>query len=82
MTNTELDAINRLNKDQADRFWNAISSIREPACCSFVNENRFRLTDYALRYYVKLNTNFILFFYLRFFRVQRQVILKILNYLN
>jgi hypothetical protein len=54
MTNVELDAINRLNKDEADRFWNAIGSIREPACCSFVNENRFRLTDYALKYYVNI----------------------------
>jgi hypothetical protein len=53
MTNAELDAINRLNKNEADRFWNAIGSIREPACCSLVNENRFRLADYALRYYVK-----------------------------
>ena len=52
MTNAEFDAINRLNKDQADRFWNAVGSIREPSCCSFVNENRFRLADYALRYYV------------------------------
>lgn len=52
MTNAELDAINRLNKDQADRFWNAVGSIREPTCCSFVNENRFRLADYALRFYV------------------------------
>ncbi len=57
MTNAELDAINRLNKDQADRFWNAVGSIREPACCSFVNENRFRLVDYALRYYVNLISN-------------------------
>ncbi|CAF4272689.1 unnamed protein product, partial [Adineta steineri] len=51
MTNAELDAINHLNKDQADRFWNAVGSIREPVCCSFVNENRFRLADYALKYY-------------------------------
>ncbi|UJR27835.1 hypothetical protein I4U23_009101 [Adineta vaga] len=51
MTNAELDAINRLDKDQANRFWNAIGSIREPVCCSFVNENRFRLADYALKYY-------------------------------
>lgn len=55
MTNAELDAINRLNKNDADRFWNAIGSIHEPVCCSFVNENRFRLADYALRYYVKKN---------------------------
>ncbi|CAF0812715.1 unnamed protein product [Rotaria sordida] len=51
MTNAELDAINRLNYDEADRFWNAIGSIREPTCCSFVNENRFRLADYALKHY-------------------------------
>ena len=52
MTNAELDAVNRLNHDDAGRFWNAVSTIREPACCSFVNENRFRLADYALRFYV------------------------------
>ncbi|CAF1147413.1 unnamed protein product, partial [Adineta ricciae] len=51
MTNAELDAINHLDKDQANRFWNAIGSIREPACCSIINENRFRLADYALRCY-------------------------------
>ncbi|CAF1022731.1 unnamed protein product [Rotaria sp. Silwood1] len=51
MTNDELDAINHLNHDEADRFWNAIGSIREPTCCSFVDENRFRLADYALKYY-------------------------------
>ncbi|CAF2351851.1 unnamed protein product [Rotaria sp. Silwood2] len=51
MTNAELDAINRLNHDEADRFWNGIGSIREPTCCSFVDENRFRLADYALKYY-------------------------------
>jgi hypothetical protein len=55
MTNIELEAINSLNKDEADRFWNAISSIREPACCSFVNENRFRLADYALKHYVRFS---------------------------
>jgi len=52
MTNSELEAISRLTKDQADRFWNAIGSIREPSCCSIVKENRFRLADYALKYYV------------------------------
>lgn len=59
MTNAELDAINRLNRDNADRFWNAIGTIRDPVCCSFVNENRFRLVDYALRYYA--SSNFFLF---------------------
>lgn len=52
MTNAELEAINRLNKGEADRFWTAIGSIREPACCSITTENRFRLADYALKYYV------------------------------
>ncbi|CAM4889254.1 unnamed protein product [Rotaria socialis] len=51
MTNAELDAINRLGHDDANRFWNAVGTIRDPACCSFVDENRFRLADYALRYY-------------------------------
>ncbi|CAF3972100.1 unnamed protein product, partial [Rotaria magnacalcarata] len=51
MTNAELDAINRLGHDDANRFWNAVGTIRDPACCSFVNENRFRLADYALKYY-------------------------------
>jgi len=82
MTNAELDAINHLNKDEADRFWNAMSLIREPTCCSFVNENRFRLADYALRYYVNFNINFSFFCYFWIFRVQQQVILIILNYLN
>lgn len=68
MTNSELEAISRLTKDQADRFWNAIGSIREPSCCSIVKENRFRLADYALKYYVnsssmnkKTNRNYFLF---------------------
>jgi hypothetical protein len=65
MTNVELDSINRLNKNEADRFWNAIGSIHEPACCSFVNENRFRLADYALRYYV--NFQLRIFFLFRYF---------------
>lgn len=55
MTNSELDAINGLSSDEANRFWTAVGSIREPACCSLVDENRFRLADYALRYYVNLN---------------------------
>ena len=58
MTNAELDAINHLDKDQANRFWNAIGSIREPACCTIVNENRFRLADYALRSYVSMHRPF------------------------
>lgn len=51
MTNDELDAVNRLNSHEAGRFWDAVGSVREPACCSFVNENRFRLVDYALKFY-------------------------------
>lgn len=83
MTNSELDAINRLSENEANRFWTAISSIREPACCSLVNENRFRLADYALKYYV----NDVIFLFSGLFypcfsyacRVQRQAILIILN---
>jgi hypothetical protein len=52
MNNIELDTINLLNKDEADRFWNVIGSIHEPACCSIIHENRYRLADYALKYYV------------------------------
>ena len=58
MNNGELDAINLLNKDEADRFWNAVGSIREPACCSIIDENRYRLADYALKYYVSHLKNY------------------------
>lgn len=53
MNNGELEAINRLNSDQSERFWNAISSIREPVCCSLVKDNRYRLADFALKHYVR-----------------------------
>lgn len=52
MNNAELEAIIRLSPDQAEQFWNALGSIREPFCCSLVKENRFRLADYALKHYV------------------------------
>jgi hypothetical protein len=52
LTNSELDAIHRLNVDQSNRFWTAIGSIREPVCCSLIADNRFRLADYALKHYV------------------------------
>ena len=52
MSNAELEAINRLSSDQAERFWNAVGAIREPVCCSLVKENRYRLADFALRHYV------------------------------
>lgn len=69
MTNTELEAINRLNKGEGDRFWTAIGSIREPACCSITDENRFRLADYALKYYVNSSKEkyFCFIFLYRFF---------------
>ncbi|CAF1155325.1 unnamed protein product, partial [Didymodactylos carnosus] len=51
MTNAELDAVNRLKSEQADKFWKAVGSINEPVCCSFVQENRVRLTNYALSHY-------------------------------
>ena len=52
MSNAELDAIQRLDTDQANRFWAAIGSMRDPVCCSLVADNRFRLVDYALKHYV------------------------------
>ena len=58
MTSDEFDAINRLSSDEANRFWDAVGSIREPVCCSLAGENRFRLANYALKFYVNLISNF------------------------
>ncbi len=66
MNNAELDAINLLNKDEADRFWNAMGSIREPACCSIIHENRYRLADHALKYYVNEFGKIYRFYFLDF----------------
>ena len=53
LNNDELESINRLTMDEGRRFWNAIGSIREPTCCSISDENRFRLADFALKFYVR-----------------------------
>lgn len=55
LNNEELESINRLDQDEARRFWISVGSIREPACCSITTENRFRLADFALKFHVRFH---------------------------